>query len=254
MSPTAVYTTSTTPLQASPAKPPSTVALAIGSLSTAQDGKYQTLIAELESSHRVDRQMLDRLVDNATSLGVADSTTAALTAAGFTTLSVPTGVAAQKPAAAPSVLLRKRKADPAAKKALWTLSAPSAPLIDAEALLTPEDRARPVPTCEPANAGAPRRKRACKGCTCGLAEQEEEERREARVVVVDGAVGGGAVEVDKAERERLIQAAKAAPKATSSCGSCFLGDAFRCASCPYLGLPAFKPGEKVEIDFGMDDI
>ncbi len=131
-----------------------------------------------------------------------------------------------------------------------------------------------MPTCEPIDPRAPpRRKKACKGCTCGLAELEEEETRNAKVVLIDGSQNGEASIVKQSEKERILKAAKAAPKVTSSCGSCFLGDAFRCASCPYLGmwwppfffwsvfvlsfnpgLPAFKPGEKVEIDFGMDDI
>lgn len=141
-------------------------------------------------------------------------------------------------AAPTSIALPLRRLDPerkSSKKALWTLSSPSTPSIDAEALLTPADRERPIPTCEPFSAGAPRRKRACKNCSCGLAELEAEELKQSKVVMLDGNVDGSAVEMSQSEKERLANAAKAAPKATSSCGSCFLGDAFRCASCPYLG-------------------
>jgi hypothetical protein len=157
----------------------------------------------------------------------------------------------KKPA---SVALPRRAANPT-KKALWALqSGPSTPTIDPNSLLTEKDLARPVPTCEPFVDGAPRRKKACKNCSCGLAEIEAEESKTGKVVILDGAEEGSTMEVELDEKDRLKAAAKAASKATSSCGSCFLGDAFRCASCPYLGLPAFEPGQKVEIDLGMDDI
>ncbi|KAL4241952.1 Fe-S cluster assembly protein DRE2 [Abortiporus biennis] len=302
MSPTAIYTPShdeQKTLLSSPIKGP---ALVIGSPHTAEDGKYQSLIKQLEETRRVDRQMLDRLLDGATSLtpssfssvhivlSPADleslgtlhienlsssipNLSSDLTLAGFTVLSPSSqteSVLAQKPSNSTGMSLSlkntngtsvsvplRRKVDPerkASKKALWTLNAPCTPPIDAESLLTAADRQRPVPTCEPVSKTAPRRKKACKGCTCGLAELEAEELSQSKVVVLNGDESGGALEVAQSDKDRLLAAAKAAPKATSSCGNCYLGDAFRCSSCPYLGLPAFRPGEKVEIDFGMDDI
>lgn len=153
-----------------------------------------------------------------------------------------------------STPLPRRGKDDSQKKttreALWTLVSPSTPSIDAEALLTPADRVRPA-ECDPvSSASTPRRKKACKGCTCGLAEIEMAEEAEQtelskrlKVVLLDA---DGVVEVDATngvdkERERLKKAAESATKATSSCGNCYLGDAFRCSSCPYKGKfpPAF---------------
>jgi anamorsin len=149
---------------------------------------------------------------------------------------------AQKPAqpAVPTAasLPLRRKLDPArqaSKKALWTLNTPSTPSINPDTLLTDADRERPQAACSPVTNGTTRRKKACKNCTCGLAELEQEELAKSRVVVLDGTESGETMEVQMSEKDRLLAAAAAAPKATSSCGSCYLGDAFRCSSCPYRG-------------------
>jgi hypothetical protein len=56
----------------------------------------------------------------------------------------------------------------------------------------------------------------CKNCTCWRAEENKE-----KVETVSDMKSG--------------------------CGKCYLGDAYRCAGCPFRGLPAFEPGDKIEI-------
>uniref|UniRef100_A0A915MJW3 Anamorsin C-terminal domain-containing protein n=1 Tax=Meloidogyne javanica TaxID=6303 RepID=A0A915MJW3_MELJA len=90
-------------------------------------------------------------------------------------------------------------------------------LIDEDALLEPKDLERPEQKtgCGPAKEGGEqKKKRACKNCTCGLAELEDTEDEK-----------------------------------------CYLGDAFRCSNCPYMGTPPFKPDEKGKVMLSnVDDI
>lgn len=113
------------------------------------------------------------------------------------------------------------KVDSAAAK-IWMLSADdtldeNVELINEDDLLDENDLKKPDPSTLKVCATTQKRK-ACKNCSCGLAEELEQEATE------------------KIEKNK---------SASSACGSCYLGDAFRCASCPYLGMPAFKPGEKI---------
>ncbi|GBC02196.1 hypothetical protein RclHR1_00450031 [Rhizophagus clarus] len=111
------------------------------------------------------------------------------------------------------------------KVSVWSLSVDDDELEDENNLLDESDLIKPEkstlirPDCETSG-----KRKACKNCTCGLAEELEKESK------------------------------AAAP--TSSCGSCYLGDAFRCSTCPYLGMPAFAPGEKIVLGGNMmqDDI
>ncbi|CAH8641738.1 unnamed protein product [Schistosoma bovis] len=95
-------------------------------------------------------------------------------------------------------------------------------IINTNALLQKSDLKTPLAVCgkDPATDSDGKKKRACKNCTCGLAEIEAAEEVKSDVPI-------------------------------SSCGNCYLGDAFRCSTCPYRGLPPFKPGERILIP---DDI
>lgn len=90
-------------------------------------------------------------------------------------------------------------------------------IIDSNELLEEEDLQKPNPDSLKV-CGTTGKRKACKNCSCGLKEELEptENKKQGEVV-------------------------------SSSCGNCYLGDAFRCSSCPYLGMPAFKPGDKIII-------
>ena len=95
-----------------------------------------------------------------------------------------------------------------------------------------------APECQP-KAG--KRRRACKDCTCGLAEQLQSEDAAKR------AEADKNLDALKLDADDLNELDFTVQGKTGSCGNCSLGDAFRCDGCPYIGLPAFKPGEEVRL-------
>ena len=146
-------------------------------------------------------------------------------------------VSAQKPkweaGATASLSLRKKAAAPvggdapASKSWLTSSSAGNSgvtagsgsDLVDEDALLAADSM--PIAAASAAG-GCATKKRACANCSCGRKEEED---------------------AAEAPKPVATAGAAAAPKAVKSeCGNCFKGDAFRCAGCPMLGKPAFRPG------------
>lgn len=109
-------------------------------------------------------------------------------------------------------------------------------LVDENSLLNDGLQTKPVSGCGDDNlldGASSGKKRACKNCTCGLLEEE---------------LNGTA----PAENTNATPAEKLAK--ASGCGNCAKGDAFRCGSCPFLGKPAFEPGqEKVILNLAGND-
>jgi hypothetical protein len=105
-------------------------------------------------------------------------------------------------------------------------------LIDENDLLDKDFKA-PAPSSGACGDTVAGKRRACKDCTCGLAEQE--------------AAGNATVNANATVEEKIVR--------SSACGNCSKGDAFRCAGCPFLGKPAFEAGtERVVLAMGGDDI
>ncbi|KXJ90862.1 cytokine-induced anti-apoptosis inhibitor 1, Fe-S biogenesis-domain-containing protein [Microdochium bolleyi] len=114
-------------------------------------------------------------------------------------------------------------------------------LIDEDTLLTEEDLNKPLAIPAECIPKVGKRRRACKDCTCGLAE---------KIAAEDAAKRADAdtkLQTIKLGMDDLAEVDFTVQGKVGSCGNCSLGDAFRCDGCPYIGMPAFKPGEEVRL-------
>ncbi|KAL8727408.1 MAG: hypothetical protein Q9166_006080 [cf. Caloplaca sp. 2 TL-2023] len=112
-------------------------------------------------------------------------------------------------------------------------------LIDEDELLSEDDMKSTVVQPVECRPKPGKRRRACKDCTCGLAQRLEAEDAAKRNTADQ--------QLAKLKAEELSEVDFTVQGKVGSCGNCALGDAFRCDGCPYIGQPAFKPGEEVKI-------
>lgn len=120
----------------------------------------------------------------------------------------------------------------AAKASLWAFTAPvsgtTTPTIDESTLLTAADLERPT-LIRREDCDVKQTRKACKNCSCGLRELLLDEEEQDDLV----AAGFDGVQPTAVVKKKGVKKMKST--VTSSCGNCYLGDAFRCGGCPYLG-------------------
>ncbi|KAG5520035.1 hypothetical protein PMAC_001111 [Pneumocystis sp. 'macacae'] len=115
-------------------------------------------------------------------------------------------------------------------------------LIDEDSLLEPSDLITPTFKANPCGPSTQKRK-ACKNCSCGLKFQETEITEKMNQMTIRLLDTNELKDVDFKQQNIPI----------SSCGNCYLSDAFRCSRCPYFGMPAFKPGKNVELQLNSSE-
>ncbi|CAN3357311.1 fe-S cluster assembly protein Dre2p [Diutina catenulata] len=177
-----------------------------------------------------------------------------------------------KPAAAPAVSLKRKNNDKTASK-LSFLSSPGTSGLVSEASLVEEDEVDAGGNLIklPQGCTFKKRRKACKDCTCGLKEIEEAElanQQSLQQSVLSKMARSATAEAEAIEARTAARQARTGAQGpavqfsadelaeidftvegkTGGCGSCALGDAFRCDGCPYLGLPPFKPGEAIKLN------